>query len=350
MDKETRSYLIYFGLALICFIFGHFAEKHNNKKLVFVIALLLTLVMGLRKNTVGIDTNNYYWMFYGLKSINDARQYSDPLFYVYAYFLMKIVDDPYFVFLVFSAITNFLVIYRLWDYKDISSFKYSVLRYITIFFFFAFNCMRQFLSVAIVFYGTKYVKEGKYGKLLIYVALASTIHIASLVSSFYIIIDRIRKKELTIRQRNFTTIAVLMIPLYFLLTLFLANNRYDRYFANLQVNNLTSTIVKLVIFIIACFFFYSEGKFKKKDYNFSLSLLYYFLGIIFVWIGGFYQFTERIGYYFYIYATVYLGIVANEKRYRMLFRIIILFIVIRSFYLNCSSNSMGQIPYLFNWE
>ena len=63
MDYRLRSYIIYFGILLFCYLMAWWADKWNNKKFIFWIALALSLLSGLRNKTVGIDTANYYKMF-----------------------------------------------------------------------------------------------------------------------------------------------------------------------------------------------------------------------------------------------------------------------------------------------
>ena len=349
MSNNARSYLIYFGLLFVCFLLADKAQKTENKKYVFYIALLLGLVMGLRNKTVGFDTNTYYKMFNGINSIKAARNQNDPFFYICAYLMMKIKHDPYLPIFVFSMLSNFLTIYRLWDFRDISSYKYSVLRYFTIFYIFSFNCMRQFLSVAVAFYGSKYLDKKDYIKYLIYIFIASLFHLSAIVGVMFLFIEIKKWKELDKKQRNFISAYLLLTPVYIGLMFYLASGRYERYFHNVTFINFSSVLIKTLLFIVVLFFFLRNKEYTNNK-KIRLVFLYYFIGVIINFVGTFYQFIERLGYYFYIYATVYTGIIAKYKRYALLFRVIILFIVLRSFILNCQNNAMGQMPFLFKWE
>lgn len=360
MDNKTRSYFIYFGLLLFCFLLASQAEKRNNKKYVFWIALALSFISGFRKRTVGIDTSNYYWMFNALSSFADANKYNDPYFYKLAYLLMKIKHDPYFPIMIFSFVSNFLVIYRLWDFRNYSSYKYAVLRHITLFYFFSFNCIRQFLAIAIVFWSTKYLEKGEYRKYTIYVIAASFIHLASLTALSFLALEIFKWKNLDDHSKNYVKLSFILLPAYIFISLFLSSDRYDTYLStSASLDSYTSIIFKVILFIVVVVFtLIDHNIFDAKEENEQenqrkLALIYYLIGLLLTSLGYIYAHFERIGYFFYIYATVYLGIAANEKRYRILFRIIIMFIIIRAFYLNCSSiarGSMGQMPYLFRWE
>lgn len=358
MDYTIRSYIIYFGLLIFCFFMASWADKWNNKRYIFWIALALSLFSGLRKNTVGIDTNNYYNMFNSLTSFSSAgNSWNDPYFYKMVYLVMKIKHDPYFVILVISIISNFLVVYRLWDYRKFSSYKYAILRYITLFYFFSFNCMRQFLAMTIVFWATKYLEEQDYIKYSLFVIFSSFIHIASLTALAFIIFDLFKWNSLDKKSKNFIRLSIIFLPIYIAVALNVSSGREDTYFDSIsKLTDYSSLILKLILFVFVVIFTIKEHNIFDltiTDRNENLrrnSLLFYIIGLLLSSLGYRFSHFERIGYFFYMYATTYLGIAANEKKYRLLFRLIILFIIIRSFYLNNLGNSMGQMPYLFKWE
>lgn len=360
MDNQTRSYFIYFGLLIGCFLLAGRAEKTNNKIYIFIIAFVLSYFSGYRKQTVGIDTQNYYWIFGTLTNLASANKYNDPYFYKIAYILMKIDNDPYFPLLVFAFISNFLVIYRLWDFRKYASYKYAVLRYISVFYFFSFNCVRQFLAIAIVFWATKYLERGNYRKYILIVIAASFIHLAALTAISLVTMDYFKWENLDKTGRNYVKFSILCLPAYLIASMIASRGRIDSYmsFASF-VDNYISIIFKIVLFVVVVILTLNEHNvLDTKEQNElenqrRLTLVYYFIGLLITILGYIYAHLERIGYFFYIYSTVYLGIIANEKKYKTLFRIVILIIIIRAFYMNCAGaehGSMGQMPYLFNWE
>ena len=360
MDKYTRSYIIYFGMLFVCFLLASRAEKRNNRKYVFIIALILSFIAGFRNKSVGIDTTNYYWIINSLTSFSSANKYNDPYFYKMAYLLMKINDDPYFPIMVFAFVSNFLVVYRLWDFRSYSSYKYAVTRYITLFFFFSLNCIRQFLAIAIVFWATRYLEEGNYKKYIIYVGIASLIHIAALTSLSFIALEILKWNNLNETSKNYVKLSIVFIPVYILAALRASGGRLDLYINSSSfATDVASVIIKFILFILVVTFTLTDHnifdlkEFSEQENQRKMSLVYYLIGLILSSLGYIFAHFERIGYFFYIYATVYLGIAVNEKRYRILFRVVVLFIIIRSFYLNCANisfGSMGQMPYLFKWE
>ena len=150
MDYRIRSFIIYFGLLLFSFLIATWADKWNNKKYIFWIAAVLSFFIGFRHKSVGIDTDNYYKAFQSLTSFASAERYNDSGFYKIAFLLMKINDNPYFPIFIYSSVAVFIVVYRLWDYRKMSSYNFAVLRYVSLFYFYEMNCMRQFFSMAIV--------------------------------------------------------------------------------------------------------------------------------------------------------------------------------------------------------
>lgn len=360
MDRSTRSYLIYFGLLIVCFLLANRAERKNNKFYVFLIAFALSFISGFRGKSVGVDTSNYYWIFNSLTSFSSANKYNDPYFYKLAFLLMKINNDPHFPIMIFAFVSNFLVIYRLWDFRNYSSYKYAVTRYITLFLFFSMNCIRQFLAIAIVFWATKYLEEGNYKKYILYVGIASLIHIAALTSLSFLIVELLKWNNLSEGNKNVVKLSMLLTPVYVLVALYASGGRLESYINTSSfVTDVLSVILKFVLFIAVVMFTLNDHnifdlkEFSETENQRKMSLVYYLIGLVLSSLGYIFAHFERIGYFFYIYATVYLGIAANEKRYRIIFRFIILFIIIRSFYLNCANGprgSMGQMPFLFKWE
>lgn len=333
------------------------ADKWNNKRYIFWIALVLSFFMGFRNKSVGIDTKAYYNMFQSLTDISIANKYNDSGFYKIAYLLMKIKNDPYFPILVYSILSNFLVTYRLWDFRKYSSYNYAILRYVTLFYFYSINCMRQFVSMSLVLYATKYLEEKKYYKYIVLIIIASYFHIAALTAIGYIALEKIRWKNIEIKQRNLINIMYIISPAMIFYILALTRNRLEPYFDKTSLaDNYNSFFLKILLFVIYVFIMYFDKNKKVNIYNeeevenSKMTLYYYFIGMVLNGFGFIWAQFERIGYYYYIYALPYTGQVAKSKKYKMLFRTIILFIVIRSFYLSCDSNSMGQMPYLFKWE
>lgn len=354
MNKTTRSYIIYFGILIVCFLLADQAEKRNNKKYVFWIAVILSFFMGFRKKTVGIDSKAYYNMFrWTYNNIAVANSYNDPYFYRITRLIMKIKNDPYFVFLVIAIVTNFLSVYRLWDYRKLTSFKYSVLRYYTLFYAYQSNCMRQFLAMAIVFYGTRYLEKKDYTRFLVFVGIASICHLAALTSIGYIALEKIKWKDLDKRSKNFVNVSYLLSPIIVALVLYVSNSRAEQYFNSTSqlTSGYLSYALKIILFFAYIYINFNNNIEEALEIpNIRMIFVYYSVGMILTGFGFRYAQFERIGYFYYIYAGTYVGFVANEKYYRTVHRMIILFIVIRSFYNLCGNNAMGQMPYLFNWE
>lgn len=314
--------------------------------------------MGYREKSVAIDTRAYYNMFNSLTNISVADNYNDPGFYKIAYLLMKIKKDPYFPILIFSIISNFIVVYRLWDFRKYCNYYYAILRYITLFYFYSYNCMRQFLSMSIIFFATKYLEKKEYIKFGIFILIASYIHIAALTSVLYIALEKFKWSNLNRKEKNVINLSYILSPIAIYLILNKTSGRIENYFSTIStIGGRFSYILKIFLFI--CFTIITYKNYKnnydnitENEVNISrrMMIIYYFLGMAFTGLGFIWAQFERISYYYYLYAMVYVGTIANEKRYRILFRTMLLFVLFRSFYLSCTQNVVGQMPYLFNWE
>lgn len=334
------------------------ADKWNNKKYIFWIALVLSFFIGFRHKSVGIDTNNYYNSFHALNSFSSANMYNDPGFYKVAYLLMKIKKDPYFPICVYSTISVFIMVYRLWDYRKTSSYNFAVLRYVSLFYFYEMNCMRQFFSMAIVFYGIKFLESREYNKFVIFVLIASYFHIAALTSLIYLALEKLRWKNLDRKQKNIINLMYIFSPLAIFYVLNTTGDRVNPYFNTTSaISNYLSYFLKVSLFI--AFIVISQSEYEKEkrtengliEYsNRKMQFIYYFIGMTLTGFGFVWAQFERIGYFYYIFAPNYVGIVTKSKRYRALIIVIVLSIIIRAFYLSNITNSMGQMPFKFNWE
>lgn len=356
MSKYDRTFVIYFGILIVCFLLADVAEKKNNKHYVFLIAFILSFFMGFRNKSVGVDANNYYYLIASVKDFSKIWTLNDPVFYIFAHIVLLIKNDPYFFIEIVAFISNFLIIYRLWDFREFASFKYSVFRYITLFYFYAFNCIRQFFAMSILFYGTKFLYEKNYRKFINYIVIASLFHLSALTGLLYIGLEKFKWEELETKNKNLVNSFLFLSPFVIALVYFLTKDRLEVYEGHgSMLSNWLQIVLKILLFIAL---YLIELKRRttppydliKLDTETKMVDIYYLIGLLPNALGLFIGQFERLGYYYYLFAMVFVGRAANAKRYRLIIRALILFIFIRSFYLGIVNSSQAQTPYLFNWE
>ncbi|MDW3133488.1 EpsG family protein [Vibrio sp. 1288] len=163
-----------------------FLAPDCNKKTKFVSSCMFfavsSLIMGMRGIHVGVDTEEYYWLYY---LANNRPEH---------YFVNKL--EPGFVFinklfgLWFHDASIMLLFISLFVMFSFSYFVYkyspSVMLAWLVFIssgqFFAFhNIARQSIAVAIILFSTKYILSRELVKFLLFVLMASAFHYSAIV-------------------------------------------------------------------------------------------------------------------------------------------------------------------------
>ena len=161
-------------MAVLCFFVAKFAELTNNKKVVWLIVFVLSLIAGLRALSVGIDAKNYDRWFGLIASGNQKQIYGVEASFIYiCNIVLKLWNNTNFMFFLFGLLSHGLVIFTLWKNREHISFRWGVFSYYIMFFAFSLNGMRQFLAVAIVIFATNFVREGKYVRFVLFILAAA---------------------------------------------------------------------------------------------------------------------------------------------------------------------------------
>lgn len=154
---------VFCGIMLAMYLEKIKQKKLSNKKMIlWILILVLSILSGFRGYDVGTDTKHYTRIFNfiyygGTSSLEFGFVYSTE-------FLMNIFKDVQYLFFIYAFFTNAFIIHRLWDFKNVASFSFMCFLYIGIFFPESMNILRQYLALAIVFWGTRYLDRMQYLK------------------------------------------------------------------------------------------------------------------------------------------------------------------------------------------
>lgn len=352
-----QTYIIYIGLLLVCYLVSKDAEKKDKKNKIYIIIILLTLVAGLRGESVGLDTNSYMTKFEYISNGQFGYAYGLEMgFKLLCYVLLRIVNNSTFLFLCLAFVTNALMILRFWDYKDIASFPCMVVCYYIGFYFSTMNITRQLCGIAILFYCTKMLKEQKYIRFILITVLTGIfIHQTALIGLGFLALEVFQWKMLSSKQRVLLLMGMLMLPVA-LIYVMNAMSRYEKYFSSIQVDIGIMLPIK-ILFVLFTSFIASGGNISKMftgrgNYEENSVRIYYVLGILLSFLGYFFTFVQRIGWYYYIYEGVYMGMLLktrsrnNKKVY--IFCLIVLFGYM--FMQALVGDGQGVVPYKFVWQ
>lgn len=350
---DIQSIIIYLGLAVLCFFAAKVAEETNNKKMVWIIIFSLSLIAGLRALSVGIDAKNYNRWF---ELIASGRQ--DQIFGVETSFIFicKIIltvwNNTNFVFFLFALFSHGLIVFTLWKNREHISFQWSVLSYYIMFFAFSLNGMRQFIAVALVVYATNFIREGKYLRFVLAILTAMIFHLSAAVGFFYILyeIPFIKNHD---RKKKFFLITVCCAigGLSLSIVGYLLDN-YSGYFDRQATSVGIMMLVKLSALILSVVIMGIPVD-KNQRRTYGMFVVFYALGIALNSLSYIFLYMGRIGWYFYVFESFFIGWIFKMKNYsiwivllKLLYGLLMLYFLFDLLV----GNRQGELPYRFIWQ
>lgn len=340
-----QSLIIYIGVGIISAWLTNYAAKYNKKSFLFWAIMCLALVAGLRAETVGIDTTHYFEKFDYIANGQLDRVYGlETTFKYICKILLGLWENNNFLLFIFAFLTHALIIVRLWDFKDEISVGWSVFCYYCTFYFLSLNIMRQFCAIAIVFFGTRYLKEGKYIVFSIFVGIAALFHSSAVLGFAYLLLELFRWPDLS-KKRKKLLISLLLIGFLFSMYVLNIALKYERYFETAkEFEGIGIYLIFKFIFFICSGFFITKGTHKDTR---LLTQVYYFIGFILSSIGYFYSFMDRIGLYYMIYESVYMGLLVKKSTDNSLFKLFIALLFGVAWIYSFLQDGNGCVPYFF---
>lgn len=352
------SYAVYFGLLIICGACSYLADKRNNKAFLWVIILSLTLTAGLRAFSVGLDTQNYVEKFsYIYRGMFRYAYGLEESFKYICYGILHIVPNVSFLLGVLALITNLCIILRFWELRKLASLPCMVLFYYMSFYFMSLNGMRQFVAVAILFWGTRYLGQKKFLRFVICVCVASLFHRTAIVGLLLLLLNVFQWSNLNSRQKHLYILFVFCFPL---IVIFFAKrmDQYSRYFSNFSIHMGLIIPIKLALWMLCMFLMVHSAMYQRyltelsntDRFNVYSAYMIYLLALFLAAMGYFFSsFIERISWYFYVFEGVFYGsILKNTKNETKIPLAAMIFLLIGyGFWYSLSHNSQGTVPFKF---
>lgn len=366
--------LIYIILIPLLWGASKAASARNKFGYLMAAVVLLTLVAGFRAEDVGIDTPSYISKIEYISEGHPELAYGLESGFVFLIqCTLKINDSITFVFVVIAFFTNFLIIRRLWDFKNIASVPCMVLCYYAAFYGFTLNIMRQFLAIAIIFYFSKLLEKRQYFRFLLVVILSAVfLHRSSLICVVFIAADILLWKDLSKRQRRIIMLGIaafiFALPAAYSL---LVGSEYAKYFA-IQTKNLGFMVPAKIAFFAISLYSCKARLFPRNANRVSEegfreyrgkkgAVIYYPVGLTISLLGYFFAFMERIGFYFLIFECVYFGMLTKmpaggadtyqeqtiARNNRLIYTMLTILLVGYCFAVYLLGNGQGTVPYHF---
>lgn len=349
-----QTYLVYIGAFVVTCLFAKAAERTNDKKFVWGVIIVLSLVSGLRNGTVGLDTHNYLNAFERIINGRLELAYGMEWSFRYiCYALSFVIKDARLFLILFSVITTSLIVSRLFQMRNWISFTWSIIIYYSMFYMMSMNLTRQFLAVAIVFYATKYIWEGKNIKFILCVFVATLIHRTSVIGFVYYFFNVLLWKNLSKKQKYITTLFFMLVPFAMIYAVNMLDS-YEKYFESMTFDIGIFLFIKFAVLLASLFFLnFTEGdEFGETAVLRKFTVIAYILGLLLTFLGYMFKFVDRIGLYFYIFEAVYIGYIFKQKNTKnnLMLKILTFAVFAVVFVKSVFGNGQGQAPYLFFWQ
>lgn len=369
--------LIYFILIPLIWLFSVQAEKHDKFKYLSVIVVILTVIAGFRSESVGIDTKNYVLKIAYIANGNPEFAYGfETGFKLLIKYILKINNSYTFFFTLVAAVTNYLIIRRLWDFRHIASVPCMMLCYYASFYGYTFNIVRQFLAIAIIFFSSRLLEKRKYVPFALIVLLCTFfVHQSSIICIGFIAADMFMWKNLTKWQKNLIGMGLIIVPIAFSYVAGRLLAKYVGYFETTTNNMGFMILAKVLFFVISLYVSryilipklspdqidsnYQEYRMRKA------TTIYYPIGLLLTVIGYFYPFMDRIGLYYMFFECIYFGMLLKVnlknsvvyisnytekivKDNSLVYLLLILLLVGYNFFTDIFNNAQGIVPYISN--
>lgn len=362
--KYPSSAFLYMVILFTCWVFACFgSSKKNKNKLniwIFLIILVLSVFAGIRGETVGIDV--YHYILGHIEPIRDGlfQKVNQPIgFKILVWIAYRFSNNTYMVFMIFAFITNGLIVVRLWDFRNKASFSLMVFLYYCYFYLISFNVFRQFITIAIVFFATRFLENKQYIKYCIGVAIAMSVHSIAILGFAFLPIYIVYVNH-DLRQLKIRRIFYISSPFLILVTAIVVYTQYDyNHYIELYKNYSSGglgfmTPIKIVVSLFMLWVLKHDSLYAP---NKTLKLVElkrifttYLIGLIMALSVMLSSFADRFAWYFLIWEPVFMALRIEKKDFRLLVRGIYILFALYTLYLSLNNSGQGIMPYVTVWQ
>lgn len=362
------TYYIVFAISIACLALAEKLEQKNKDIAVAIKILAIfipALLAGMRAIDVGTDTKLYIE-----PAFNDAVNATDfsafykmydiePLYMLFTFVCAKIFANVN----VFMTALYFIITLLAYKIAKNNSDKAPLSITYAVFLLFYFNkslnLVRQTISILLIIYGLKYVKNKKYTKSIAIILVSILIHKTAIIGALiYLIYGIFDKKNTKYYKIIILVVSALFLIIYKPLLNFLINDihvlnsRYNYYINSNKVDVSLSYMLFNLLLLIWSLTFYK--KLVKHDKFNEYLVFIVILGNILMLLSTQFNFVIRISYYFtYLYLLIIPEMVeicdTNEKKSIMTMALLTIFVAYNYIYYGYQQNDK-TCPYksIFN--
>lgn len=240
--------MIYFVFTM-GFLLALAAEKKNSFFFVICLIFLLGGFVGLRSRSVGIDTDVYYQILTNVQ-MGVFSSNVEIGFLGVCWILLKVFSVEQ-VILIFSLLTEMLIVCRLWSMRKQHSFSLMTFLFMITYYSETANIMRQYLAIALIFYGTSYLDQKRYFRFLILLIIATSFHYSSIIAILYIPLYAMFSDVERIKRNKAFLVSLISLPVVVGVGGYVILGKYGDY---LSSSNSSFGWLQPLKLVLACFF------------------------------------------------------------------------------------------------
>ncbi|MBY0097327.1 EpsG family protein [Mesobacillus maritimus] len=340
--------LIYWLNLLFLLIWSLLAILSNKLSRVFysLIFLQLLLLLVLRSNTVGSDTNAYLALFEKGKSFPfwDFEYSRSEVGYLFLNKLLSFVESGQLVLMVFATIPM-LIFFR-------SILKESKIPWLSLYLFITiglyalvFNILRQVIAMAMIFVSFKYLVKNDFKRFFVLVAIASLFHASALI---FLLTYFFRNMKLTFRNTVIYVFLAMGLYVFSQPILVFLINRFSTVQYELNSGGDLPLLLVMLLTLVAGLVF-SKSVIKSNPRAIVLYNILY-LGILFQILALEFTTFSRVTTYFMMFMVIFIPEVISSIKDRQLKIVGFILVIILTgiqYYITLIVDPNGIVPYSF---
>lgn len=378
-------YLIIFAISVILFFISEQIHLNFLKKLLVLLGLLIpSLLAGLRSLYIGTDVLNYVYPLFSIakNSPNYLQYLSMPALnggiiqtvssYEYGYtFLTYLVAKLIGSFQVLQVLIEFFILSFI--YSGISRLKIKnvsiwlcMATYYLLFFNNSLNMVRQWMAMAIILFGFKYIKNQDLPKFLITILCACLFHSTAIIGllfyfiywiikasdSKYFALSSYSNSTISITAISFISIVIISCIILLLINKVYAIlgtiglSKYSYYLSGTFAFSVNQFLLKMPILLLLSI---NINDTFKKNYKIFFYLIVT-LDVIISQLASLSDYSIRISTYvgmFNIYGYTILSDSDNKIKMIIIRSLVIIYLLFYWYYLYCVKGNDQTVPYMF---
>lgn len=272
-------YLVTFGLSSILCAYGEYLSHRQKEKMsqvfIFLAVLTVSILAGVRDLGIGTDIWTYgEWVFKAAKNNSNLLSFIghqadlELLYNVLVWIVARFASDSHWLYFFTGLLTYYFVMKGIQNYKDEISITLAWVIFLFLYYGDTLNAMRQFISVAIAFWGLKFGFDGKYKKYIIITVTAMLFHNTAILSFLILLIALFLRKKDSILRRIFVVLFVSIIAVAYSqilnisISIGFVTEKYMKYSADSFALSLNPILLRLAFLIIISLFYsvYCNGE------------------------------------------------------------------------------------------